>query len=32
MAVVGTLLIGCAILLIVVGCSGKRSEAPQEMT
>jgi hypothetical protein len=30
MAVVGTLLIGCAILLIVVGCSEKRSEAPQE--
>jgi len=29
-AVVGTLLIGCAFLLIVVGCSGKRSEAPQE--
>ena len=30
MAVVGTLLIGCAILLIVVGCSERRSEAPQE--
>src|SRR5215218_8917676 len=30
MAVVGTLMIGCAILLIVVGCSEKRSEALQE--
>ena len=29
-AVVGPLLIGCAFLLLAVGCSGTRSEAPQE--
>ena len=29
-AVVGTFLIGCAVLLLVVGCAGTRSEAPQE--
>src|SRR5919107_3235286 len=29
-AVVGTFLIGCALLLLGVGCSGTRSEAPQE--
>jgi hypothetical protein len=29
-ALVGTFLIGCAFLLIVIGCSGTRSEAPQE--
>ena len=29
-AVVGTFLIGCAFLLLAVGCSGTRSEAPQE--
>jgi large-conductance mechanosensitive channel len=29
-AVVGTFLIGCAVLLIVVGCSGVRSKAPKE--
>jgi hypothetical protein len=29
-AVVGTFVIGCAVLLLVVGCSGTRSEAPQE--
>ena len=29
-AVVGVLLIGCAFLLIVVGCSETRSEAPKE--
>ena len=28
--VVGTFLIGCAVLLLVVGCAGVRSEAPQE--
>ena len=27
---VGAFLIGCAVLLIVVGCAGTRSEAPQE--
>ena len=29
-ALVGTFLVGCAFLLIVIGCSGTRSEAPQE--
>jgi RTX calcium-binding nonapeptide repeat (4 copies) len=29
-ALVRTFLIGCAFLLIVIGCSGTRSEAPQE--
>src|SRR5215213_4893738 len=29
-AVVGTFLIGCAFLLLVVGCAGTNSEAPQE--
>jgi RTX calcium-binding nonapeptide repeat (4 copies) len=29
-AVVGALLIGCAVLLKVVGCAGVRSEAPEE--
>src|SRR5215217_1647497 len=29
-AVVGTLLTGCAVLLLMVGCSGTRSEAPKE--
>jgi RTX calcium-binding nonapeptide repeat (4 copies) len=29
-AVVGTYLIGCAVLLMVVGCAGVRSQAPQE--
>jgi hypothetical protein len=28
--VVGTFLIGCALLLLVVGCAGTRSEAPQK--
>jgi hypothetical protein len=28
--VVGTFLIGCAVLLLMVGCSGMRSEAPRE--
>jgi hypothetical protein len=27
---VGTLLIGCAVLLMVAGCAGMRSEAPEE--
>ena len=27
---VGVFLIGCAVLLMVVGCAGVRSEAPQE--
>ena len=30
MAVVGTFLIGCVVLLIVGGCAGTRSEAPKE--
>jgi hypothetical protein len=30
MAVVSTFLIGCAVLLIVVGCAGVGSEAPQK--
>jgi Ca2+-binding RTX toxin-like protein len=30
MAVVGAFLIGCAVLLMGVGCSGVRSEAPQK--
>src|SRR5215212_4198460 len=29
-AVVGAFLIGCAVLLLAVGCAGVRSEAPQE--
>jgi RTX calcium-binding nonapeptide repeat (4 copies) len=29
-AVVGTFLIWCAVLLLAVGCAGVRSEAPQE--
>ena len=29
-AVVGTFLVGCVVLLMVVGCAGVRSEAPQE--
>ena len=29
-ALVGTFLIGCAVLLIVFGCSGRGSESPQE--
>ena len=29
-AVVGVFLIGCAVLLLVVGCAGVRSEAPQK--
>ena len=29
-AVVGVLLMGCAVLLMVVGCAGVRSEAPKE--
>jgi hypothetical protein len=29
-ALVGTFLIGCTFLLIVIGCSGTRSEAPQK--
>jgi hypothetical protein len=29
-ALVGTFLIGCAFLLLAVGCSGTRSEAPKE--
>jgi hypothetical protein len=29
-AVVGVFLIGCAVLLLVVGCTGVRSEAPKE--
>ena len=29
-AVVGTYLFGCAVLLMVVGCAGVRSEAPQK--
>src|SRR5215211_824913 len=30
MAVVGAFLTGCAVLLLVVGCAGVRSEAPEE--
>jgi Ca2+-binding RTX toxin-like protein len=30
MAVVGAFLVGCAVLLMVVGCAGVRSEAPQK--
>ena len=30
MAVVGAFLIGCAVLLVLVGCAGVRSEAPRE--
>jgi hypothetical protein len=30
MAVVGAFLIGCAVLLLAVGCAGTRSEAPKE--
>src|SRR5215218_9268244 len=30
MAVVGAFVIGCAVLLLVVGCAGVRSEAPKE--
>jgi hypothetical protein len=29
-SVVGTFLMGCAIVLLVVSCAGKRSEAPEE--
>src|SRR5918995_3263392 len=29
-AVVGAFLIGCVVLLIVAGCAGVRSDAPQE--
>ena len=29
-AVVGTFVVGCAVLLLVVGCAGTRSEAPKE--
>jgi len=29
-AVVGAFLIGCAVLLMVIGCAGVRSEAPQK--
>jgi hypothetical protein len=29
-AVVGVFLVGCAVLLVVVGCAGVRSEAPKE--
>src|SRR5215204_7452946 len=29
-AVVGTYLFGCAVLLMVVGCAGVRSQAPEE--
>jgi RTX calcium-binding nonapeptide repeat (4 copies) len=29
-AVVGTFLIGCVVLLVLVGCAGVRSEAPRE--
>ena len=30
MAVVGAFLIGCVVLLMVVGCAGVLSEAPQK--
>jgi hypothetical protein len=29
-AVVGALVIGCAVLLVLVDCAGVRSEAPKE--
>jgi len=29
-AIIGTFLIGCAVLLLVVSCAGTRSEAPKE--